>query len=125
MLTPFHKINLMESVSKQNSKFLRKVLTTYIALPEEIALLQNYPNPFNPVTEIRFQLPEAENVSLKIYNMLGKIVRSFDDMAYDAGNHSIRWDGRNEVGSPVSSGVYIYTIQAGDFSQMMKMMLIR
>jgi hypothetical protein len=93
--------------------------------PEKFALQQNYPNPFNPETEIGFQLPEANSVNIKIFNLLGQEVRAFNDMVYEAGAHIIRWDGRNDSGYPVSSGIYIYKIQAGDFSQAKKMILER
>jgi hypothetical protein len=89
------------------------------------AVLANYPNPFNPETEIRFQLPEASKVKLTIYNSLGQTIRTLTNTYYDAGYHSIRWDGHNEIGSPVSSGVYLYRIQAGTYSQIKKMTLIR
>ncbi|MFQ5604848.1 MAG: T9SS type A sorting domain-containing protein, partial [bacterium] len=94
-------------------------------LPTEFSLGQNYPNPFNPETTIRFQLPEARHVVLKIFNTLGQEIRKLADRQYTAGYHSIRWDGNNENGNPVSSGVYLYQLQAGDFTQVKKMTLLR
>ncbi len=94
-------------------------------VPEEYALYQNYPNPFNPETEIRFQLPEASFVVLRIFNTLGQEIRRLKDAPYEAGYHSVRWDSKDRHGSAVSSGIYFYHIQAGPFSQTKKMVLIR
>ena len=94
-------------------------------IPDEFALEQNYPNPFNPSTEIRFQLPEASQVVVKIFNTLGQEIRALTDNEYKPGFHTIRWDGKNNNGSPVSSGTYLYQLKAGVFSQIQKMSLIR
>ena len=94
-------------------------------IPSSFALEQNYPNPFNPETEIHFQLPAARQVLVRIFNTLGQEIRTLTEIHYDAGFHSVRWDGKDRNGSPVSSGVYLYQIQAGEFSQVRKMSLIR
>ncbi len=93
--------------------------------PDYYALAQNYPNPFNPETEIRFQLPQAGPVVLKIYNILGKEIRTLVNRNYAAGNHSVRWDGKDSNGSDVSSSIYFYQLQAGQFNQVKKMSLLR
>ncbi|MGH7455157.1 MAG: FlgD immunoglobulin-like domain containing protein, partial [bacterium] len=102
------------------------------AAPSTYALFQNYPNPFNPSTEIRFQLPEASHVTVRIFNALGQEIRRLEDRQYEAGVHSVRWDGKDNAGNAVSSGVYLYQLQAvdilkgaGKFSQVKKMNLLR
>ena len=95
------------------------------SLPENYALEQNYPNPFNPETEIRYQLPVSEHVVIKVFNALGQEILTLVDGQYEAGQHSVRWDGRDKKGVPVSSGVYIYQIQAGTFSQAKQMSLLK
>ncbi len=94
-------------------------------LPHEYALHQNYPNPFNPTTEISFSLPSAGDVTLQVYNLLGQQVRSLADGFYEAGNHGVTWDGTNQAGQPVSSGVYFYRLQAGSFEATKKMMMLK
>ena len=94
-------------------------------LPKKFELYQNYPNPFNPETIIQFQLPEASHVELKIFNMLGEEVRTLVNSQYQAGHHTIKWDGTDGNGNSVSNGVYLYRIQAGSFSKIMKMSLLR
>lgn len=94
-------------------------------LPEEFALEQNYPNPFNPSTTIRFALPAAGQVSLKIYNARGQLVRTLVSGNYESGVHEIRWDARNDLGETVSSGMYFYRMQAGNFVESRKMVLLR
>ncbi|KAA0230176.1 T9SS C-terminal target domain-containing protein [candidate division KSB1 bacterium] len=88
-------------------------------------LEQNYPNPFNPETEIRFALPEASQVVVSIFNVLGEKIRTLVNASYEAGYHSVLWDGKDEYGDPVTSGVYLYQLRAGEFSQVRKMSLIR
>ena len=96
-----------------------------LTMPMEFTLYQNSPNPFNPETEIRFQLPETRHVILKIYNTLGHEIRTLMSRSFNAGYHSVRWDGKNNQGNPVSSGVYLYQIQVGRFNQIKKMSLLR
>ena len=94
-------------------------------IPDEFIVQQNFPNPFNPETEIRFALTRDSHVVVNIYNTLGQQIGTLIDTHYAAGFHSVRWDGKDRNGSPVSSGVYLYQIQAGEFSQVRKMSLIR
>ena len=93
--------------------------------PTTFALSQNYPNPFNPETEISFQLPEDVHVTLSIFNLLGQKVRTIIDKQMATGYHTIQWDGRNDFGNSVASGVYLYVIQAGKFYDVKKMVLMR
>ncbi|MGD9489726.1 MAG: lamin tail domain-containing protein [Calditrichaceae bacterium] len=94
-------------------------------LPTEFSLDQNYPNPFNPETFIRFSLPEAVSATIRIYNILGQEVRVLTDNYYEAGLHSVRWDGKDNSGTMVSSGMYLYELRAGSFVQVKKMFLLR
>ena len=94
-------------------------------LPTEFALYENYPNPFNPVTTIRFDVPEISDVNITVYNVLGKQVNSFDLNTMSPGTHHIKWRGIDNAGKPVSSGLYFYTIKAGDFFATKKMMLLK
>ena len=96
-----------------------------LALPAEFALEQNYPNPFNPETRIRFALPQASSVKLVVYNLLGQKIRTLVDDDKPAGSHEIIWNARDEFGRPVASGIYIYRIIAGEFSQVRKLTLVR
>ncbi|MDW7682016.1 MAG: FlgD immunoglobulin-like domain containing protein, partial [bacterium] len=83
------------------------------------------PNPFNPDTEIRYQLAEATHVKLEIYNLLGQKIRTLIDDPKPAGSHTVRWDGRDDFGAAVSSGVYLYTLTSGRFCETRKMVLMR
>ena len=95
------------------------------ALPEFFDLSQNYPNPFNPTTVINYAIPRTTEVTIVIYDLLGREVIRWEGNKIEAGYHSIRWDGRNQRGVQVSSGVYIYRIIAGDFIRSKKMVLLR
>ncbi len=94
-------------------------------VPQEFSLSQNYPNPFNPETEISYALPNACHVKLSIYNLLGERIRSLVDENQAAGHKTAHWDGTNEEGSKVASGVYFYKMQAGEFTESKKMILMK
>ena len=96
-------------------------------LPKAFFLAQNSPNPFNPATMISFNLPEgaSEQVSLKVFDLRGRLVRTLVDGAGEAGTYSVFWDGRDHAGRRVSSGVYLYRMQAGEFIQTRKMVLLK
>jgi hypothetical protein len=89
-------------------------------LPQRASLFQNYPNPFNPVTIINYQLSMICEVDLSIYNLLGEKVATLVSDFQDAGLHSVEWDA-----SDFASGVYFYRLQAGNFSNIRKMVLIK
>ena len=105
--------------------------TTGLSLYEDETLLQkytlhqNYPNPFNPSTEIRFDIPTARDVQLRIYNQLGQTVRTLVDNRMKAGTYALEWDGQDQMGRSVASGVYFYNLEAGDFNQIRKMTLVK
>ncbi len=94
-------------------------------LPTNISLNQNFPNPFNPSTEISFALPDARFVKLSVFNLLGQEVKSLVSGQMPAGYHKIIWDGTNNDGAGVPSGSYLYRMDAGDFSQSMKMVMLK
>ncbi len=96
-----------------------------VVIPEKFALAQNQPNPFNPKTEIRYQLLKATHVTGAIYNLLGQKIRSLVDQEQEAGYHVVPWDGNDENGTSVASGLYLYAISAGEFKQVKKMLLVR
>jgi PKD repeat protein len=104
--------------------------STIVQLPEEFGLSQNYPNPFNPETAIRFQIPEAADVLLSIYNIRGQLIATLLNERREAGYHQAVWNGRDAAGMQVGSGIYFYSIRAtgdenGVFSTVRKMTLIR
>lgn len=94
-------------------------------IPNEFKLSQNYPNPFNPTTTIRFGLPKASFVSIKIYNMLGQEVKTLINSEKQPGTFEIKWNGEDNFGIKVASGAYIYRITAGDFVSVKKMVLLK
>ena len=95
------------------------------SLPKVFALHQNYPNPFNPKTIIRFDLPKESNVKILIYDILGRLIKKLMDNKQSIGFKSIQWDATNNYGKKVSAGVYLYRIEAGDFRQTKKMVLLK
>jgi hypothetical protein len=94
-------------------------------LPLSFALEQNYPNPFNPATVIGFQLPVASEVRLSIYNINGQLVKQLVNGEFAVGKHQIVWDATNARGERVSSGVYLYRLEAGSFTQQRKLLLMK
>jgi len=100
-------------------------ISHYEIQPIKFILYQNYPNPFNPSTTIKYDLPKTEKVVLKIFNSLGQQVKTLVNEIQQAGNKSVIWDGKNVLGQQVSSGVYFYSISAGKFYQVRKMLLLR
>ena len=94
-------------------------------IPKVYALDQNYPNPFNHTTRIEYQIPNSGSVSLKIYNLRGELVSTLVDEEMAAGYHSVTWNGLTSSGAPISSGVYLYRIQANDFVQVRKMIMMK
>ena len=96
-----------------------------VTIPDLYQLHQNYPNPFNPVTTLRYDLPENALVNITIYDLMGHNIRSLVNSRQTAGHHSIQWDATNNLGEPVSAGMYIYRIHAGDFVGMKKLILMK
>jgi hypothetical protein len=94
-------------------------------LPDKFALHQNYPNPFNPVTTFHYDLPENSYVNVTVYDMLGREIRTLVNITQEAGFKSVIWDATNDFGKPVSAGVYLYQIQAGEYISTKKMVLLK
>ena len=94
-------------------------------MPASFYLEQNYPNPFNPSTTIRYGVPKFTKVALKIYNLTGQEVRTLIDENQSAGYRSVIWDGKNNLGQSVSSGIYIYRLQTPEFVKTKKLLLLK
>ena len=113
---------------KQGIENLQNLLASLI--PEETALLRNYPNPFNPETWIPYQLAESAEVTLTIYDMNGQLVQRLEvghqaAGMYQSRSRAVYWDGRNQLGESVASGLYFYTLTAGEFSATRKMLILK
>ena len=115
----------------KNSRFFTlKIGSKYIlerkaVVPLIFTLHQNFPNPFNPITNLRYDLADDSFVTLTIYNMLGTEVIKLVNSNQEAGFRSIQWDATDSMGRAVSAGVYLYQIQAGEFVQTKKMLLLK
>ena len=94
-------------------------------VPEAYALKQNLPNPFSQTTDIRYQIPAASHVALRVFDVTGRLMRTLVDEDMDPGYHGISWDGKHETGRVVSTGVYFYRLHAGDFSSTKKLLMLR
>ncbi len=100
-------------------------VTKSTSLPPKFKLLQNYLNPFNPTTTIESALPLPVRVELKVLNLLGQAIRTLVDEERPAGYHQVVWNGRDESGRQVSTGIYLYKIKAVDFVKTMKMSYVK
>ena len=120
-----------DTVEAENGPFdlviKERVLSSLEAqyIPETFLLRQNFPNPFNPITTMLYDLPEDSKVSIFIYDLLGRHIRTLIDQDLSAGYHKVLWDATDDLGRPVSAGVYLYQIQAGEFTQTRKMLLLK
>ncbi len=95
------------------------------AIPDNFILQANYPNPFNPSTTIKYALPERSDVTISIYNILGQKITTIVNETKPAGEYTTIWDGRDANGRPVASGLYLYQIKAGKFTESRKMLLLK
>ena len=125
-LSEARQLNLTDTMSQRGILFLERLLAALT--PKETALLHNYPNPFNPETWIPYQLANPADVSISIYAVDGRLVRRLDLGHQPIGTYQTRtraayWDGRNAVGESVASGVYFYTLTAGDFTATRKLLI--
>lgn len=94
-------------------------------LPDTFILHQNYPNPFNPTTTLHYELPDNTFIKISIFDILGMHVKTLVNQKQSAGYKSVIWNGRNDVGNPVSAGVYLYSIHSENFNQTKKMVLLK
>ncbi len=127
-LTQAYGLDLTDPKLQSGIRFLEQLLA--VLVPKETALLPNYPNPFNPETWIPYRLAEDAFVTVTIYDQLGRVVRQLNvgyqtASVYEHRSKAIYWDGRNEVGDKVASGIYFYTLTAGDFSATRKMLILK
>ena len=97
----------------------------YEYIPKEFVLEQNYPNPFNPSTTIRYEIPKESRVVIKVYNLLGQEVKTLINKTQGRGIHTMTWDGKDNTGRIVASGVYLYRLEAGTFVKSRKMLFIK
>ena len=117
---------MIESVSALGEMRRFGPISLRVGAPSTFALNQNAPNPFNPATTIRFDLPNPTKVSLIVYNILGQeVVRLLNDEAMAAGFHEVSWNGMSQRGGATASGIYVYRIEAGEFSKARKMLLLK
>ena len=127
-LTDARSLEVKDAIMKRGIIVLEQLLVALT--PKETELLANYPNPFNPETWIPYRLAEDAFVTLIIYNQTGQVVRTLDvghriASAYETRPKAIYWDGRNNLGESVASGVYFYHLSAGDFSATRKMAILK
>ncbi|MCI0511585.1 Ig-like domain-containing protein [candidate division KSB1 bacterium] len=115
----------LEDIDVNGKRTRHESISITIAAPQQFELAQNYPNPFNPETQIQYQLPVAASVELSIFNLLGQEIKTLVLEKQAPGFYTIRWDGTNQAGQPVASGIYLYRIKAEQFHQIRRMVLIR
>ena len=117
----------LSGLESESSGIVSAVLSSEdeVGMPTEFALKQNYPNPFNPSTQIQYALPSETRVVISIYDITGRKVRTLVNEVQSAGYRTVMWNATNDIGRAVSAGMYIYSIQAGDFIQNRKMVLMK
>ncbi|MCF7823368.1 MAG: T9SS type A sorting domain-containing protein [Candidatus Marinimicrobia bacterium] len=114
--------NWVDSVSSATPVFIDRPEQLF---PKDHKLYQNYPNPFNPRTTIRYDLPEVADLSLSIYDIRGRLVSTVSELSQPAGTYEIQWNGTNQYGEPVSTGVYLARIQTQAYSKTIKMLFLK
>lgn len=120
-----YRVAEVEMSSDNGRQVTVAMSSTEKRLPNEFALHQNYPNPFNPQTEISFDIAATSHARLCVYNVLGQAVRTLADGMFSAGSYTVTWDGTDESGQSVASGIYLYRLEAGEQSVSKKMMLLK
>jgi uncharacterized protein YegP (UPF0339 family) len=114
-----------ESEGSETAEIMVDFVGVEDRIPMEFAVHQNYPNPFNPVTTIQFDLPEATDVNVTVYNMMGQVVKTLVNGNIAAGYHNVQWDGVNDFGQRVSTGIYIYRVVTPDHNVTKKMVFLK
>lgn len=120
-----NSFNVSDSVFVPHNLGKSLSLNESIYIPEKFELFQNYPNPFNPETEISYQIPKSCLVSLIVYNQMGQTIRTLKNENQEPGKYVIRWDGKDNFGGQVSSGIYMYVLKAGEFQETKKAILLQ
>ncbi|MFZ2324034.1 MAG: T9SS type A sorting domain-containing protein [Ignavibacteriaceae bacterium] len=118
----YYSYNNYKLAPRKNDDFVNYIteVASESSLPKDYSISQNYPNPFNPSTTIEYALPKEDMVTIKVFNILGQTVRTLVNQTQSAGTHTIRFDASN-----LTTGIYFYSIQAGNFNQVKKMILIK
>ena len=124
-LTPEFYNGTAPDMGAYESPYTTSLAMSDVLLPLNFRLYFTYPNPFNPVTTLRYDLPKNSLVNITIYDMMGRVVKTIVNDQQMAGYRSIQWNATNNNGSPVSAGMYLYMIQAGEFRQTKKMILLK
>ena len=124
-LCPPYPSCIEDYVGEQDTTNCEQVSIIDATFPITYNLHNAYPNPFNPVTTLRYDLPEDAMVNITIYDMMGRVVSNLVSSQQNAGYKSIQWNATNNQGQPVSAGLYLYQIQAGEFRQTKKMVLLK
>lgn len=106
------------TVSVREEQIMRQVFSSF-------TVYQNYPNPFNPSTTIQYSIPQSGEVKIKIFDIQGRLVRSFDNTVQQSGSHSFVWDSRNNTGNTVSSGTYLCQVLYNNSSLVQKLLLLK
>jgi hypothetical protein len=104
---------------------MAEIIVSYAGIPAAYTLHQNYPNPFNPLTNLCYDLPKRAQVTLTVYNLMGKKIAQLVSTKQEAGRRSVQWNATDNFGNPVSAGIYLYQIRAGEFRQTRKMVLLK
>jgi flagellar hook assembly protein FlgD len=94
-------------------------------IANQFILYSSYPNPFNPTTQVRYYLPNVSNVQISIYDLVGREIKTLINREQNSGFKTLQWNAMDNLGQPVSAGMYIYTIQAGEFRKTRKMVLLK
>ena len=113
------------SPGQENTECITLNVSSDISMPIQFTLHQNYPNPFNPTTNLSYDLVEDSFIRITVYDVLGNVVNNLVNANQSSGYKSLQWNATNNQGEPVSAGVYLYTIEAGDFRQSKKMILLK
>ena len=125
----YYVVSAMD-LNENESEYSEEVNVTLLSLvdvhglPETFALHQNYPNPFNPITTIRYDIPKLSEVKIVVHDIMGRQVATLVNTMKPAGYHNITWNGSNQLGDEVSSGMYIYSIYTKEFNFSKKMILL-
>lgn len=121
----YRRVNSVKALAKHFVDITTSVAPISNVVPSEFSLGQNYPNPFNPTTSIEYSVPVRSNVEISIFNILGQKVATIMNDVHEAGTHRATWNGKDQFGKSVASGIYFYQMRAGSFEQVKKMMLMK
>jgi len=124
-LLPGHYVFRLKQIDFDGGYFFSESIDVIVNLPQKFSLMQNYPNPFNGGTSIEYALPKSSRVRLEIVNLQGRVVKSLLDREQEGGIHRVYWDGKDDAGYEVATGLYFYHLKTGDFTDAKKLVLSR